>query len=422
MPDFKFSLPLITALYPDQQLAYYPRQSMLVTGGPGSGKTVVTIFRFLRPIRENKDILLFTFNRTLIYSIRGTLRDRAEELFGTLNEEQIEKIVETKLATFYQWHKDNVCYFNPQVTEDVCGINFQNFITNQRKNIKFAELFFDEGQDLPRSVYSSAFKLANSVSVGADKDQNFKGFYPSDNVEDIILEKLNNQSPSKWQLLSGNHRNTKEICELAKKFVPDNLVLQGKSCNGLRSGNAPEIELGFNTTKQLEYILRIITQNPNSNIGILVHFKNKVIDIKNYFESQGLSCKADAQTDKSFSYYYHGMNHTDEIVMMKKLKTPFITTYDSCKGLEFDIVIMPFFEQSNWAMTNKNDEGRFWATRNHYYVAVTRAKNDIFILCDDKPNVLNFFIETQSIVNENSINNSNQQSHSSERLDYDLPF
>jgi len=418
MPDFKFSLPPITSLYPDQHLAYHPRQSMLVTGGPGSGKTVVTIFRFLRPVRENKDILLFTFNRTLIYSIRGTLRDRAEELFGTLNEEQIEKIVETKLATFYQWHVDNVCYFNPQVTEDVCRVNFQNYISNKRGNIKIAELFFDEGQDLPRSVYANVFKLATSVSVGADKDQNFKGFYPSDNVEDIILEKLNNQSPSKWQYLSGNHRNTKEICELAKKFVPDNLVLQGKSCNGLRSGNTPEIELGFNTTKQLEYILRIITQNPNSNIGILVHFKNKVIELKEYLEKQGYSCAANAASDKSFSYYYNKMNPVDEKVMMKKLKTPFITTYDSCKGLEFDIVIMPFFEQSNWAMTNTNDEGRYWATRNHYYVAVTRARNDIFILCEDKPNVLNFYNPPQS----NQIKNSNYVSPAKDFLSDDLPF
>jgi KaiC/GvpD/RAD55 family RecA-like ATPase len=79
MPDFKFSLPPITSLYADQQLAYNPRQPILVTGGPGSGKTVITIYRFLRPVREESDTILFTFNRTLIYSIRGTLRERAEE-------------------------------------------------------------------------------------------------------------------------------------------------------------------------------------------------------------------------------------------------------------------------------------------------------------------------------------------------------
>jgi DNA helicase IV len=396
MPDFKFSLPPITSLYPDQQLAYNPRQPILVTGGPGSGKTVVTIFRFLRPVRENKDILLFTFNRTLIYSIRGTLRDRAEELFGNFDENQIEIIVENKLATFFKWHSDNIGFFNPQVAEDVCGTNFQNFITNQRRNIKFAELFFDEGQDLPPSIYANAFKLAHSVSVGADKAQNYQGHYPPDAVEDIINTKLNAQTTSLWQYLGGNFRNTKEIFQLAKKFVPNDLRVQGMDTTRLRSGNNPEIEIGFSTAKQFEYIKQIIERNPNSNIGILVHFGNKVIDIKNYLESQGYSCGENATSEKSFSYYKSGMNNNDENIMMKRLKTPFVTTFDSCKGLEFDIVIMPFFEQSDWAMNNNNNDGRPYATRNHYYVAVTRAKNDIFILCDNKPNVLSFYSVPQN--------------------------
>jgi superfamily I DNA/RNA helicase len=396
MPDFKFSLPPITSLYADQQLAYNPRQPILVTGGPGSGKTVITIYRFLRPVREESDTILFTFNRTLIYSIRGTLRERAEELFGNFDEQKIDLIVENKLATFFQWHSDNLGWFNPNVAADILGTNFSNYITNNRKSIKFSELFFDEGQDLPPSVYENVFKLATSVSVGADKAQNFKGYYPPDMVEHIINEKLNSQTQSIWAFLGGNFRNTKEICELAKKFVPADLEVQQKNCSILRSGNNPEIEIGFNTARQLEYIKQIIERFPNSNIGILVHFRNKVIELKEYLEGQGYSCKADAPPDKSFSYYYHNMNSIDENVMMKKLKTPFITTFDSCKGLEFDIVIMPFFEQSDWAMTHTNDEGRFWATRNHYYVAVTRAKNDIFILCDNKPTVLNFFTVPQN--------------------------
>jgi superfamily I DNA/RNA helicase len=415
MPDFKFSLPSITSLYADQQLAYNPRRSILVTGGPGSGKTVVTIFRFLRPVRENKDILLFTFNRTLIYAIRGTLRERAEELFGSFDEDEIEKIVEGKLATFFKWHSDNIGFFNPQVSEDILGTNFDNYIARNRRNTKFSELFFDEGQDLPPSVYAKVFKLADSVSVGADKAQNFQGYYPKDNVEDIINQKLNIQTQTSWAYLGGNFRNTKEIFELAKKFVPDNLIVRGMDSSKLRSGNSPEIELGFNSVQQLNYIKEIIERNPNSNIGVLVHFKNKVREIKEYLEGQGYSCQVNANPEKSFSYYYSGMSNFDEAVMMKKLKTPFITTFDSCKGLEFDIVIIPFFEQSNWAMTTNNSDGRPFATRNHYYVAVTRAKNDIYILCDNRPNVLNFF----NVENNRAIQNISQPILNN---DDDLPF
>jgi superfamily I DNA/RNA helicase len=69
-------------------------------------------------------------------------------------------------------------------------------------------------------------------------------------------------------------------------------------------------------------------------------------------------------------------------------------------------------------MTNTNDEGRYWATRNHYYVAVTRAKNDIFILCDDKPNVLSFYSQAQPIQSRNS----NYESPTTDSFIDDLPF
>ncbi|PXY46496.1 3'-5' exonuclease [Flavobacterium hydrophilum] len=400
MPDFKFSLPSIASLYPDQQLAYNSRNSTLVTGGPGSGKTVVTIFRFLRPVGESKDVLLFTFNRTLIYSIRGTLRDRAEELFGRLDEEQIEKIVEEKLNTFYKWHKDNINFFDSEATDLVLGTGFQNFIANDRQNIKFDELFFDEGQDLPPSVYANVLKLTHTVSVGADKAQNYRGHYVADTVENVINNKLNTQTTAFWRYLGGNFRNSKEIFQLAQKFVPNDLRVQALTATNLRSGNNPEIEVGFRTARQLEYIKEIIEKNQNSNIGILVHFKRKVLDIKEYLEKHGYSCEEDAPVDKSFSYYISKMDQNDESIMMKKLKTPFITTFESCKGLEFDIVIMPFFEQSDYAMSNRNNDGRFFATRNHYYVAVTRARNDIFILCDNKPNVLSFYNARTNITRE----------------------
>ena len=391
MPEFKFSLPPITGLKRDQLLAYNPRSSMLVTGGPGSGKTVVTIYRFLRPVIEKKDIILFTFNRTLIYSIRGMLKEKSEELFGDLDLEKIDDIIENNLATFYQWHKDHILYFDPYADDATFGINFKNFIKTKRENRKFDELFFDEGQDLPSSVYSNIFLLTNTVSVGADRAQNYRNHYPPDEVEDIINDNLNSQTKSQLQYLGLNFRNTKQVFELARNFVPNDLRVQAMDLTQLRNGNIPEIEIGLSPIQQLEYIKKIIEINPNSNIGILVHFRSQIIQIKEYLESENYSCKQNAPEDKSFSYYYSQMDNNDEVVLMKSLRTPFITTFESCKGLEFDIVIMPFFEKSDWATSNVNDEGRYWATPNHYYVAITRAKNDIFILCNNKPNSLRFF-------------------------------
>ena len=85
MPDFIFRLPL--RLTDAQRLAIDDfDESLVVTGGPGSGKTTVTIFRFLTPVKNNQDALLFTYNRTLLASIKGILRNKAEELFGELDD------------------------------------------------------------------------------------------------------------------------------------------------------------------------------------------------------------------------------------------------------------------------------------------------------------------------------------------------
>ena len=52
MPDFKFRLPAITELTSLQQVAYHSVKPIVVTGGPGSGKTVISVFRFLRQISK----------------------------------------------------------------------------------------------------------------------------------------------------------------------------------------------------------------------------------------------------------------------------------------------------------------------------------------------------------------------------------
>ena len=74
MPDFRFNLPTLAQLTPTQQIALMSNEPILVTGGPGSGKTVVSVRRLLRLKQANQKVKLFTFNRTLMSAIRGLAR------------------------------------------------------------------------------------------------------------------------------------------------------------------------------------------------------------------------------------------------------------------------------------------------------------------------------------------------------------
>mgnify|MGYP000848365669 CR=1 FL=1 len=135
----------------------------------------------------------------------------------------------------------------------------------------------------------------------------------------------------------------------------------------------------FIKNKQCRYRLsdkEIVALNQaNSNIGILVHFKSHVDIIRNYLQENNLV----------HSYYYQGMNRQDQNNTESNLQTPLIATFASCKGLEFDIVILPLFESVDWAIDNGH------TTPNHYYVAATRARRQLFVFYENKPTILNNF-------------------------------
>lgn len=419
MPDFIFRLPL--RLTDAQRLAIDSYdESLVVTGGPGSGKTTVTIFRFLTPIKNNQDALLFTYNRTLLASIKGILRNKAEELFGELDEATIKSVIENKVNSFYKWYGR----FDVSHDEDTIGSRFSAKI-NLRRGKKYDEIFFDEGQDLTPSVFAKAFTLAEKVTCGADNAQDLQSNFPPDEAFSIILEKLRSQKNTDFQPLEQNFRNTKEIFEFARSFVPNDGNVQDLDTSELQKGENPEVLDSLSTDSQLSKIKEIIEANPASNIGILVNYRNQVVEIKNYLErpENGYSCSANAPDNKTFSYYCSGMPEHEEQVMFDRMKTPFICTYDSCKGLEFDIVIMPFFNDAERALskprkkkidetwveeTNSDGSIKMWATRNHYYVGATRARTLLYVMCYNIPEILNFHTNG----NKNQVDLTN----------YDLPF
>jgi superfamily I DNA/RNA helicase len=403
MPDFIFRLPLDLLLTDSQRIALEYETSILITGGPGSGKTVVTINRFLLPVKNNQDVMLFTYNRTLLASIKGLLRSKSEEIFGELNEKIINNVIENKVASFSKYYGGII--YNDENT--VCN-KFTAKI-NARNGKKYSEIFFDEAQDLTPAVFSKAFILTEKISCGADDAQNLQGNFPPDEAVEIIFNNLNSQQHTVIQELEANFRNTKEIFEFARGFVPFDENVQNIDVSELPNGEIPEIMTRLKRHDQLNIIKEIIENNPNNNIGILVNYRNQVTEIKEYLENNDYSCNADAQENRSFSYYYNGMPIVDELTLFDRMRTPFIVTYDSCKGLEFDIVIMPFFNESaealnkqrrikdavgNWQY-EENIDGtpKMWATPNHYYVGATRARRQLYLLCDERPSILRFHVD-----------------------------
>ena len=405
MPDFKFRLPSINDLTDLQQVAFYEKRPVLVTGGPGSGKTVVTIFRFLRQITEDKNALFFTYNRTLMSSIKGTLRQQADIRLPELNELEIEEILKSKIASIHEWYGSN---FHVKLSDESDEEILNNFDSLTKKLDKYSELFIDEAQDIKLGIINGVYAITNKISCGADRSQDLQGQY-IEPADDAIFTLLNNRTRTIRQGLTLNFRNTKEIFEFARNFIPEDQTVHEIDTNELNRGELPELLGNQNENEQLSSILEIIKQSPNSNIGILVHNSKQVLLIKKFLESNNFSCEENANDEISFSYYYSSMPIKDKKVFESKLKTPFILTFESCKGLEFDIVVLPFFEWSDIALNgqkyyknennekilefNANGTRKMWASPNHYYVAATRTRNSFYILYNKKPAILEFWKE-----------------------------
>ncbi len=419
MPDFRFRLPPIGELTNAQQIAYHDPGALMITGGPGSGKTVVSIYRFRRTMLNDQNGMFFTFNRTLMASVKGTFRQAAEIIFPDLADNQRADLINHKVASIFEWYGGR---FHAALSEDQAEAienNFRNYINANRNGNRYREIVIDESQDLHPNIISNSHLLANLVSCGADRSQDLQGHYAPNPADDVIFDLLPDNTTR--QELTRNFRNTKEVFEFARQFVPEDLDVQNIDTDDLPEGEVPDLRGGLSVDLQNNLIKEIIEQNPALNIGILVHFKSQILTLKSFLEQNGYSCAANAADATSFSYYYNGMPQVDKYVMENRLRTPFILTFDSCKGLEFDIVIIPYFEKANWALSTqrqeRNDEGnwinvfnadgtpKMWATPNHYYVGATRARRQLYILYNENPSILD-------------VHNDEHQ----DLFQYDLPF
>lgn len=359
MPNFRFNLPTLAQLTPTQQIALMSNEPILVTGGPGSGKTVVSVRRLLRLKQTNQNVKLFTFNRTLMSAIRGLAKS-----------ENFESLI---VDSFSDWYYSNTKgIFANDNAADIAN-RFRQYSNNNGG--KFSELILDESQDFEYRIIQGLSQLARKVSCGADRDQDIRNIYDR-NAEEQIGAILNGFQTTHEHLLEQNFRNTREIFAYARKFVPNNPRPNGINLYTLPVGDKPEVFDNLDEAEQLKKIGEIVSLNQNnSNIGILVHFQNQVDKIRSYLQENNLV----------HSYYYHKMNSLHKWETENNLQTPLITTFASCKGLEFDIVVLPLFESVDWAMS------KGYATANHYYVAATRARRQLFIFYEYKPTILNNF-------------------------------
>jgi len=334
---FEFRLPKHNNLSRGQKRAIDEINPILVTGVPGAGKTVASIYRLSNSLSAGNNTLLFTYNRML----RVAITNSTEHL--GIKDSSIQSIHRFFINETGKWLTD--------YDKD------EKKLTEVLKNISYDEFIFDEGQDQPIAIYD-AFSKIGKVSIGADDAQQL---YDVSTTESKILDIL----PDLEQYeLTENYRNSFEIFNFAKEFVPENarandeILLEKLSKN---SSLKPQIYISntFNDTKEL--IKKVLNANKGANIGILVpsiHLVNEYYSL--------------IKDDYECSQYHSGLSEEEKNKTENDLQNILVTTFKSAKGMEFDTVMMLGFEQTKPEFSNQ------------YFVGATRAKTRLFIFCIGK--------------------------------------
>lgn len=327
MAEYYFRLPAITQLTISQQAALNEISQIAISGGPGTGKSVVSLYRHINNYNNGKKSLLLTYTTTLAKYLSACCRLQSASASN----------------------------------------NVRSALSGRPKRFEtFSEVIIDEAQDLDSDYYDRILQF--KVSYGADDTQIL---YPehSSCQADLRMRYPTNVVYT----LDKNFRSTQSIMKFAKLAFP-NAFVPMSVINSLENniGNRPSLMITSGNSfgepsndKQNDAIKHIIEafRSDTHNIAILVPFKNDVKAFRNILDDMAIH---------DFSYYYE--DPYDFPNGCKSIKNIHLCTFKSAKGLEFDTVIIPNFDKMD------NIIGKYCIEWSDYYVAVTRTRSNLYLI------------------------------------------
>lgn len=341
MPGYYFNLPPITALTRSQQAALNEPDQIALSGGPGTGKSVVSMWRHISNHNQGNRSLLLTYTTTLKRYLEACCRST-----------------------------------NTSAAQQV-GTSLRNRSLTQSR--RFYEVIIDEAQDLDPDFFS---EICSPVSYGADDSQIL---YPDHSTTQDELEDIFGDNVA--YVLDKNFRCTKEIMMFARQAFPQAALSMNMINNIDKHGDNPSLLIGSwgyredTPTDEVEAILQIISdlRTDTENIAILLPWKSSV--------QKYVSALEDDVDD--FSYYYD--DSTKFPNGCPELKNVHITTFKSAKGLEFDTVIIPDFNKMPSII------GKYNVDWQDFYVGCTRARSNLFLFSNGNIPSLNGVVDISNI-------------------------
>ena len=364
----RFSLPGIHDLNKDQDeaLALPVEGQHLIVGGPGTGKSVVALLRARRLAQNDKTYRTLVYNHLLDHSNR--------HLFGS---EQA-----FSAQTWDSWFRNIYRHFlgsvptlepdypggYPPIDWDAVELQVQSLEVIKNQSDKFQVI--DEGQDMPPAFYRTLVNLGfENFYVAADQNQQI---HPNKCSSRQDIENSLAIEPGETLELKTNYRNTRPIALLAQHFYPADPASPKPDLPDLIPAAAtPELwTYGTENTATpamiADSILQLSDRNPRKLIGIITP-DNRV---RTKFNDELRQSNPQLDNDKPpIQTFVSGQRELPNFGQGGIM----IINAQSCKGLEFDTVILADIDQHQ----PKRDP---YTLKARFYVMVARAREQVMLL------------------------------------------
>ncbi|MFC1829031.1 3'-5' exonuclease [Thermodesulfobacteriota bacterium] len=348
----------------DEAIRYHGHKSMLVTGPPGSGKTVIALYRANELLKSGGDVDIIVYGNVLFSYLKKSL-------------EQLDIKLDVATNTFHKWIGRHV---RKQLKRNI-PILGDRFTYDWNKLIKwyaergipqeFDHLIVDEGQDLPVIFYRFASRMSTSITVFADENQ---AIFEGANSSIKEIRKALQRFEPKEIRLKKNYRNTKPIARLASLFMVEG-VETGHTEEPTRQGELPLLCCAENESQQIDLIVKYAENYKNKQIGVFLPWKKEVVKWYN---------KIWSKTKVSVQYYVSGKGKGGQFIKPPNFGEDgiFVVTHHSAKGLEFDAVFIPQMQSINWDYST--------AETMRFYVACSRPRDRLVMMFigDQEPQII----------------------------------
>ena len=340
-------------------------KDLWATGGPGTGKTVLALYRASQALAALKSsgtrgtVVFMIYNKSLRLYLQEALRET--------------EIADASATTWHSWlyqtywrvtqsKVPEVRKYNPDWEQVVHRLS-EHF---DRSGPEIDHLFLDETQDFPKPLLQILRRAARVVSTFSDPNQRIHEASADNGAIGTVL-----RVASRRYRLTRNYRNTQQIASVAALFRDASLPEPPSAPT--RRGNKPEAIESDDLDQALRFVGRYADNQPELQVGVLVPDYESRSTIH---EALGqLLTKARLQTYT---------NKNDEFTF--ELSGVKILTYDTAKGLEFDTVFLPLVGREHGLAMPTDLE------RNRLFVACTRARNELYFL--HSPATRSWAIET----------------------------